>query len=68
MKKVLKIEGMMCNNCVKHVKNALEALPGVKAEVSLEKKTAIVEFDGAISDEALIKAVTDEDYEVAGIE
>ena len=39
MKKTVKIEGMMCQMCVKHVKKALEALdPAV--EVSLEKNCA----------------------------
>ena len=31
---------MMCNHCVGRVKAALEALPGVTAEVSLAKNTA----------------------------
>ena len=68
MRKTIRIEGMMCANCVKHVKNALEALPGVKAEVSLKNKTAVVEFSGDVTDEMLKKAVTDEEYEVVGIE
>ena len=36
----LHIDGMMCNHCVGRVKAALEALPGVTAEVSLAKNTA----------------------------
>ena len=36
----LHIDGMMCNHCVRRVKAALEALPGVTAEVSLAKNTA----------------------------
>ena len=35
---MLKVEGMHCQNCVKAVKEALEALPGAKGvEVNLEK-------------------------------
>lgn len=45
-KKEYNVEGMMCPNCVKHVSDGLNALPGVKAEVSLEDKKAIVEFSG----------------------
>ncbi|MBQ3478034.1 MAG: heavy metal translocating P-type ATPase, partial [Clostridia bacterium] len=42
MKKTVKIEGMMCQMCVKHVKSALSALdPNV--EVSLENKCATVD-------------------------
>ena len=37
----LTIDGMMCMHCVAHVKEALEKLPGVQAEVSLEQKNAV---------------------------
>lgn len=40
MKKVLKIEGMMCNHCTGRVEKALNDLDGVTAEVSLEGKSA----------------------------
>ena len=44
----IKVEGMSCGGCVKSVTNVLGALPGVaKAEVSLEQKQAVVEFDAA---------------------
>lgn len=44
MKKKILIEGMSCEHCVGHVKNALEGLDGVTSvEVSLENKCAIVE-------------------------
>ncbi|MGN0715596.1 MAG: heavy metal translocating P-type ATPase, partial [Anaerovoracaceae bacterium] len=36
MKKVLKIEGMMCNHCQAHVDKALNGLEGVTASVDLE--------------------------------
>ena len=36
MQKTIQVEGMMCQHCVAHVKNALEKIPGVQAEVSLE--------------------------------
>ena len=40
----LKIEGMTCQNCVRHVKTALEGVDGVDtAEVSLEAGLAVVE-------------------------
>ena len=44
MKKEFKVEGMMCNHCRMHVEKALNALDGVRAEVSLEPAVASVEF------------------------
>ena len=38
----LKIEGMMCQHCVKHVKNALEGAGAVDVVVSLEEKQATI--------------------------
>lgn len=67
MKKVLKIEGMMCQNCAKHVREALEKVPGVSGvQVDLEAKTATL--SGEAPDEALRAAVEEEGYEVKGIE
>lgn len=65
MKKTLSIEGMMCQNCVKHVTRALEAIPGVvSVQVSLENKTALVECAASVTDEMLKSAVSDAGYEV----
>lgn len=61
----LKVEGMMCQHCVKHVKNALEAFEGVTAKVNLEAKEAKVE--GSTDAEALKKAVEDAGYEVVEV-
>ena len=65
MEKKLMIEGMMCQNCVRHVSNALNALPGVTAVVDLEGKCATV--TGEVDNETLTKAVTDAGYEVVSI-
>ena len=59
----LKIGGMMCQNCVKHVKKALEAFPGVSADIDLAKGEASVNAPDTVSREELIKAVTDAGYE-----
>ena len=63
MKKTVKIEGMMCQMCVKHVKAALSALDP-EAEVSLEDKSATL--DAGVSDEAIAAAVKEAGYEVVG--
>lgn len=57
----LKIEGMSCNNCVRHVTEALKNLQGVeKVEVSLQAGRAIV--TGTAPVEKLIEAVQEEGY------
>lgn len=68
MKKVLSIEGMTCNNCKKHVTEALREVAGVKsATVDLAKKNAVVESDMPVADETLKSAVADAGYTVTGI-
>lgn len=62
MKKTFVIEGMMCQNCVKHVQRALDNL-GVVAEVDLENKKATV-TNSATDDATIIKAISDAGYEV----
>lgn len=60
------IEGMSCGNCVRHVTEAIQGVPGVKSvDVSLEGKSAAIQFDGQIDEAALLKAVEDAGYRVA---
>ena len=66
MEKKIMIEGMMCQNCVKHVSNALNGLPGETANVDLEGKCATV--SGPATDEELKKAVEDAGYQVVSIQ
>jgi Cu2+-exporting ATPase len=69
MTKTLKIEGMMCSHCEARVKKALEALPQVEsAEVSHEAGTAVVTLTGPVDNDAMKKAVEEQDYKVLGIE
>ncbi|MGC9357224.1 MAG: heavy-metal-associated domain-containing protein [Anaerolineae bacterium] len=64
----LKIEGMSCQNCVRHVKKALEGVTGVtEVEVSLEKANAQVTFDPNLTGQGDFKeAVSEAGYEVVG--
>ena len=65
----LKVDGMMCMHCVAHVKKALETIDGVTgAEVSLEKKNAVVYSDVTIDPETLKKAVEEAGYSITAIE
>lgn len=65
MNKTVKIEGMMCQNCVRHVKEALETL-GLEVEVKLEDKAAYIK-NTSINDETITKAIEDAGYEVSEI-
>ena len=65
MEKVLKVEGMMCAHCQKHVTNALAKLDGVTSvDVSLEAKTATVKADRDIPVAEFEKAITEAGYEL----
>ena len=69
MTKTLKIEGMMCGHCEARVKKCLEALEQVtQAQVSHEAGTAVVSLSADISNEALAKAVEEQDYKVLAVE
>jgi len=57
----LGITGMTCGGCVRSVTNVLKAQDGVaKAEVSLEKANAVVEFDPAKVQVAELKRSVEE--------
>ena len=69
MVKTMKIQGMMCGNCEKHVRKALEAIDGVEsAVVSHEAGTAVVTLSSDVADDVLKAAVEEEEYPVLGIE
>ncbi len=67
MKKKIIIEGMSCNHCVAHVKEALQSIEGAtEVEVNLAEKLATVETTA--SDEAIKDIIEDEGYDVISIE
>jgi len=57
---------MTCGGCVRSVTGVLSGLEGVvKAEVSLEKQRAVVDFDpGKVNVEQLKRAIEDAGYEI----
>jgi copper chaperone len=63
----LGISGMTCGGCVRSVTNVLKALDGVaKAEVSLEKHNAVVDYDpGKVGIDQLKRSVVEAGFEVA---
>lgn len=64
----LNISGMTCGGCVRSVSKVLNALDGVvKADVSLDKKCAVVDYDAAkLNVDQLKRAVEEAGYEIAG--
>ncbi len=62
----LRITGMTCNNCVRHVDRALRGVPGVAGvQVSLEGHAAEVVHDDATTLDSLVRAVESAGYEAA---
>jgi copper chaperone CopZ len=68
MKKVIRIDGMTCHNCVRHVKEALSEIDGISnIDVNLEEGTATIECVDI--DENLIRnEIEDFGYQVVSIE
>ena len=64
MKKTIKVEGMMCENCVRHVKEALEGFDK-NVVVELSDKTAVLNTE--CSDDELIDAIEEAGYDVKEI-
>lgn len=68
-RKTIMIEGMHCNHCKMTVEKVLKKLEGVQlAEVDLEKKIAVVEYEGNLENETIKEVITEEGFEVVKIE
>ena len=68
-KMIVKVDGMSCENCAKHVTEALESVAGIKeVNVDLENKKANVEFFGSVDENEISKAISEAGYEYKGIE
>ncbi len=66
--KTLFIKGMMCENCVSHVKKVLEEQKEItSADVSLKENKAIIYLNADIDDGVLKKLIHDEGYQVTKI-
>lgn len=67
VKKVIIIEGMMCNHCKKKVEESLLNLEGIsKVKVNLKEKTATIYSTKIISNEDIKKIIDKLDYKVIG--
>jgi len=63
-KKLLKIEGMHCDHCVKHVQNAINSIDGASAKVDLKTQTAEVSYDREINDDDLYRVIEKAGYHI----
>ena len=68
MKKIVKIDGMMCNHCTGRVSEILNNMDGIEANVSLEDKCAYLTLSSNIEDSVIKKAIEDAGYTVVSIE
>ena len=61
----LGVSGMTCGGCVRSVSKVLNAMDGVaKADLSLDKRCAVVDYDpGKLGVEQLKRAVQEAGYE-----
>ncbi|MVF23082.1 heavy metal-binding protein [Methylocaldum sp. BRCS4] len=64
----LRITGMTCDHCAADLKNTLNALPGVKAEVSYGEGVARVEAREEIGVERLLETVKAKGYGAERVE
>ncbi|UTC76527.1 heavy metal translocating P-type ATPase [Treponema sp. OMZ 799] len=64
MNTVLKVNGMQCQHCVSHVKEALTKISGVSAEIDLGAKTATISHPESVAVADLKKAIEEAGYTV----
>lgn len=63
--KFVRVDGMTCNNCVKHVNEALSEIPGVESvSVSLEKAGATITSTTEIDTETIRSALDEAGYDL----
>ena len=68
IKKVITIEGMMCDHCKSKVEKSLLELKDVsKVKVSLKDKTAIIYSSRSINESDITNAIAKLDYKVINI-
>lgn len=67
MKKIVEITGMTCAHCQSRAEQALNAVNGVEAKVDLKKNRAIVNLNEGVSDQSLIDALKEVEFEVVSI-
>ncbi|EQD69815.1 Heavy metal transport/detoxification protein domain protein, partial [mine drainage metagenome] len=62
---VYEIIGMTCDHCAAAIKNALERLPGVSADVSFEERKAFIDAPESLDSGVLVGAIRKAGYGIA---
>ncbi len=63
--KTYEVHGMMCHHCENAVKTALENIDGISEAIADHTQNKVtVKFASPVDDDVIIKAITDEGYEV----
>ena len=62
---VIKVKGMMCQNCERHVREALEALPGVES-AGADFQTGLVKIRGNAAEDEIRQAIQGAGYKYRG--
>ena len=58
------VKGMTCDNCVHHVTQAVEAVPGVTA-VKVELASNSAKVEGDFDEKKIVEAIEEEGYEAS---
>ena len=65
--RTLKVEGLMCGNCDRHVKEALEKVGGIaEATADHEKGEVVIKCSKPVSDDKIREAVEQAGYKFVG--
>lgn len=68
-KKIIEIDGMMCNHCAKKVESALLSIENIsKVKIDLKGKKAIITLNGAVDNDEIKTKIEDIEYKVIKIE
>ncbi len=66
METIIKVEGMMCQNCVRHVNEALMKIEGVnEVTIDLKKGKVMVDALDSVKDEVLYEAINKAGYKAS---
>ena len=68
MRETFRVPDVSCGHCKSSIEGALHPLSGIeKAEVDLDSKVVLVDFDDAVVDRAtVVRAIESAGYPVAG--
>ena len=61
---LFEVKGMTCDNCVHHVTQAVEGVPGVTA-VKVELASNSAKVEGEFDEKQVVEAIAEEGYEAS---